>query len=173
MSAAAACPRPLAEADLPGLLAVQAACYGAAFVEDAQVYARRLASPAQCSLVLRAADGRVAAYGAAYRSRLGCVTPLHGDFRAVQAPDTLYLHDLAVLPAHAGQGLAGALLASLLAQARAEGLRHTALVAVQGAQGFWARQGYAGQPLPGAAQRRHLRSYGAGALYMARLLSTS
>lgn len=45
-------PRALTTADLPALLAVQRACYGDAYVESAEVFARRLASPVNCSLVL-------------------------------------------------------------------------------------------------------------------------
>jgi len=155
--------------DLPGLLAVQLACYGADFIESAEVFARRLASPANCSLALEQ-DGRIVGYLAAYRSALHKVTPLHGDFDTVEAPDTLYLHDLAVHPAHAGRGLAAALLAPLWQRARAEGLRHSALVAVQGAQGYWERHGYAMLALPDAGQRQRLAGYGGGAAYMARLL---
>ena len=155
--------------DLPGLLAVQVACYGADFIESAEVFARRLASPANCSLALEQ-DGRIVGYLAAYRSALHKVTPLHGDFDTVEAPDTLYLHDLAVHPAHAGRGLAAALLAPLWQRARAEGLRHSALVAVQGAQGYWERHGYAMLALPDAGQRQRLAGYGGGAAYMARLL---
>ncbi len=163
-------PRPLAAHDLPGLLAVQRACYGPAFVEGAAVFARRLAHPAQCSLVLATPDGTVCAYLAAYGSRLGCVTPLQGDFAPAPHPDTLYLHDLAVAPACAGQGLAHTLLAHAFAAARAAGWAHTALVSVQDSAPYWARQGYAEQAVPDAAQRRHLHSYGDGARYMARAL---
>ncbi|MCE1191454.1 MAG: GNAT family N-acetyltransferase [Acidovorax sp.] len=179
MTAARWTPRPLAAADLPGLLAVQRACYGEGFVESAEVFARRLASPVNCSLVLEHA-GKVCAYLAAYRSHLNKVTPLHGDFgadrptapgrAAAPAPDTLYLHDMAVLPALAGQGLARALLAPVWERARQEGLRHSALVSVQGSQGYWERHGYAVQPLADAAQREHLASYGEGAVYMVRSL---
>ena len=158
--------RPLALRDLADLLAVQLACYGEGFVESGEVFASRLASPANCSLVLEQA-GVVCAYLAAYRSVRGKVTPLHGDFEAAAPADTLYLHDMAVLPAHAGQGLTHALLQPLWAQARAEGLRHSALVSVQGSQGYWQRQGYALQSLPDPAQQAHLASYGEGAVYMA------
>lgn len=161
--------RALGPHDLSGLLAVQLACYGADFIESAEVFARRLASPANCSLALEQ-DGRIVGYLAAYRSALHKVTPLHGDFDTVEAPDTLYLHDLAVHPAHAGRGLAAALLAPLWQRARAEGLRHSALVAVQGAQGYWERHGYAVLALPDAGQRQRLAGYGGGAAYMARLL---
>ena len=160
--------RPLAAADLPGLLAVQRACYGAGLLESGEVFARRLASPANCSLVLVREGGAVAGYLAAYRTRLHKVTPLHGDFAPVAQPDTLYLHDLAVHPAHAGQGLAAALLAALWRGVGADGgLRHSALVAVPGAQGYWERQGYAVRALPDAGQRQRLAGYGDGAVYMA------
>lgn len=162
--------RSLERRDLPGLLAVQRACYGEDFVESAEVFAQRIASPVNCSLVLER-DGRIAAYLVAYRSVLGKVTPLHGGFEAADVPDTLYLHDLAVLPAFAGLGLAPALLAPLLQTARAEGLRHTALVSVQGSQGYWARHGYAAHALQDAAQRQRLATYGEGAMYMAREIS--
>ncbi|WP_280191668.1 GNAT family N-acetyltransferase [Delftia sp. PS-11] len=161
--------RPLTVADLPDLLAVQRACYGDGFEESREVFARRLASPANCSLALELA-GRLCGYLAAYRSRLSKVTPLHGDFEAVDAPDTLYLHDMAVHPDAAGQGLARALLQPLWERARAQGLRHTALVSVQGSRGYWERHGYAAHPLTSARQRQHLDSYGPDALYMARHL---
>src|SRR3990167_6716775 len=161
--------RPLALSDLADLLAVQLACYGEGFVESGDVFARRLASPANCSLVLEQ-GGVVCAYLAAYRSVRGKVTPLHGDFEAVAQPDTLYLHDMAVLPAHAGKGLARALLQPLWAQGCAHGLRHSALVSVQGSQAYWERQGYALRPLEDATQRARLTSYGEGAVYMARSL---
>lgn len=161
--------RPLALSDLADLLAVQLACYGEGFVESGDVFARRLASPANCSLVLER-GGVVCAYLAAYRSVQGKVTPLHGDFEAVAQPDTLYLHDMAVLPARAGQGLARALLQPLWAQAASQGLWHSALVSVQGSQAYWERQGYALQPLEDATQRARLTSYGEGAVYMVRSL---
>ena len=165
-------PRPLTVDDLPGLLDVQRACYGDDYVESAEVFARRLASPAQWSLVLED-DGRVCAYLAAYGSLLGKVTPLHGDFEAVPQPDTLYLHDMAVLPQLVGRGLARALLGPLWQHATARGLRQSALVSVQGSQTYWERHGYAQQPLGDAAQRERLASYGAGAVYMARAMAVA
>ena len=159
--------RALTAADLPGLLVVQQACYGADFVESPAVFARRLASPAQCSRVL-AQGGVVCAYLAAYRSVRGQVTPLHGAFDAKPHADTLYLHDLAVLPACAGQGLARALLQPLWDEAVAQGLRHSALVSVQGTEAFWQRHGYAQEALSDPVQRERLAGYGAGAVYMVR-----
>ena len=91
--------RPLQTDDLPALMAVQRAAYGDGFMESTEVFARRLASPVNCSLALLL-DGALCAYLAAYQSVQGKVTPLHGDFEPPvgTAPDTLYLHDMAVLP---------------------------------------------------------------------------
>ncbi|AVS86845.1 GNAT family N-acetyltransferase [Paracidovorax avenae] len=162
--------RRLGGEDLPGLLAVQRACYGEGFLESADVFARRLASPVNCSLVA-GAPGSVQAYLAAYRSVRGKVTPLHGDFEVpAVAPDTLYLHDMAVHPACAGQGLAGALLQASWREARAAGLRYTALVSVQGSRAYWERQGYAVREPASAEARERLAGYGAQAVYMERLL---
>lgn len=162
--------RLLTAEDLPGLLVVQRACYGDGYIESAAVYARRLASPAQCSWVVEQA-GRVCAYLAAYGSVRGKVTPLHGDFEAAASPDTLYLHDMAVLPEMAGQGLARALLAALWQPALAQGLTSSALVAVPGSHGFWQRQGYAEAGLQDPHQRQRLDAYGKGAVYMQRALA--
>ena len=161
---------PLSGQHLPGLLQVQRACYGDIYNETAEVYARRLASPAQCSLVLERA-GRVCAYLAAYDAARGKVTALHGEFETVPQPDTLYLHDMAVLPELAGQGLARALLEPLWHHATTRGLRVSALVAVQGSQGFWEHHGYTALALTEAAQRQRLAAYGEGAVYMQRPLA--
>jgi GNAT superfamily N-acetyltransferase len=162
--------RTLTAGDLPALLRIQLACYGPDFIESADVYARRLASAVNCSLACER-DGRLLAYLAAYRTVQDKVTPLHGDFeRPPRAPDTLYLHDMAVLPESAGQGLARSLLERLWEEGRALGLRQSALVSVQGTQDYWARHGYLPRPLHDGAERARLASYGAGAVYMARSL---
>ena len=162
--------RPLQANDLPALLEIQLACYGPDFIEHEAVYARRLASAANCSLVAEC-DGQVCGYLAAYQSAQGKVTPLHGDFENPQGPpDTLYLHDMAVSPVHAGQGMARALLEALWARGRAAGVLRTALVSVQDSQGYWSRHGYLPQLLDDAQERARLASYGDGAIYMVRPL---
>lgn len=160
---------PLTAQHLDGLMQVQLACYGADFMESVALYAARLASPVQCSLVA-VQQGQVLAYLAAYRSVLGKVTPLHGGFACASAADTLYLHDMAVAPERAGEGLASALLQAMLQQAQADGLRYSALVSVMGSQPYWQRKGYAAL-LPWSAQEREaLLSYGEDAQYMAQAL---
>lgn len=158
--------RPLRAADLPGLMQVQEACYGAVYMEPATVYQGRIASAAQCSWVAVQGE-QVLAYLAAYRSRLGCVTPLHGAFADYAAPDTLYLHDMAVHPDCAGQGLASALLAALWQGAAAWSPAYSALVSVQGSQAYWQRKGYALHSALAPVDAAALRGYGEDAVYMA------
>lgn len=161
------CVRPLQPGDLQALMDIQLACYGAEYAESASVFARRLAQPQHCSLGVER-SGTLLAYLAAYWSEAGKVTPLHGDFAPCAAPGVLYLHDMAVHPAHAGQGLAGRLLVPLWAQARRRGIHMSCLVSVQGTQDYWRRHGYQPQPLVDTQQRQHLASYGEHAVYMQR-----
>jgi predicted N-acetyltransferase YhbS len=154
----------MAESDLAAVLAVQAACYPPAMQEAAAVVRARLRASPATVLVARDADG-VCAYLFAYPSRLGKVTPLGGDFALPAEPDTLYLHDLAVAPRAAGQGVARRLVDAMLA--RADGLCHAALVSVQDSRRFWERLGYA----PAAGDPAALATYPADALYMTKRLS--
>jgi GNAT superfamily N-acetyltransferase len=112
------------------------------------------------------ARGELVAYLAAYWSRPGAITPLNGDFAEYDDASVLYLHDMAVSEAAAGQGLARRMVQALKAQARARGVQRTALVSVQGSRLYWERQGYVVESVTNAAQQQHLDSYGEGALYM-------
>ena len=153
--------------DLSGVLAVQAACYGGALLEPAGVMRQRLAAAGDSCWVAQAAGG-VAAYLLGYRSAPGCVTALHGEFHPAPQADTLYLHDLAVHPGAAGQGLGLRLFECALQLARVERLAGMALVSVQQSAHFWERQGFVPAELVEPAQQVRLAAYGADAAYMVR-----
>lgn len=161
--------RRLTVADVPEVLRIQALCYGDSYTEGASVYTRRLQAPHHCSWAAEQ-GGRVVAYLAAYWSLPGKITPLHGDFEAVEGANVLYLHDMAVEPALAGQGLAERLWQAAVAEALARGVQRAALVAVQGAASYWARRGFGPTQLADAQQQMYLASYGSDAVYMARSL---
>lgn len=160
--------RPLRRADLPALLQLQAACYGAGLIEGPEVYARRLARADGLSLAATDAQGGLLAYLAAYASVPGQVTPLQGDFESPPQADTLYLHDLAVHPDHGGRGLAASVLNAAWQAARQRGLRQAALVSVQGTRRFWERQGFA----VAHTLAPELAAYGPQALYMQKRLTS-
>ena len=157
--------RALGAADVDAVLRIQAQCYGADFAESREVFARRLQAVGHCSWAAEQ-GGELMAYLAAYWSRPGAITPLNGDFAEYADASVLYLHDMAVSAAAAGQGLAQRMVQALKAHARERGVRRTALVSVQGSQLYWERQGYAVEIVTNAAQQQHLASYGEGALYM-------
>ncbi|MFO1251952.1 MAG: GNAT family N-acetyltransferase [Inhella sp.] len=160
--------RALRQADLPALLRVQRACYGAGFNETEAVFAARLHQSPQSAWCVddRARPGELAAYLVGYPSRLGKITPLHGEFEPALSPDCLYLHDLAVSPLCQGQALGPRLVRHAWAEAqRLWGLQASALVAVQSSLPFWQRLGYRVlEPQEGAMQRG-LAGYGPGARY--------
>lgn len=164
--------RPLTLADVEGVLHIQAQTYGASFQEERAVFARRLAAQHQCALgVERPGEPGLLAYAVAYWSAPGHITPLNGDFAVpVEGASALYLHDIAVLPALAGQKVAHALVMRLMEGARSQGMTSMGLVAVQGSARFWQRYGFAEQKITDPVQQQHLASYGAGALSMARRL---
>jgi predicted N-acetyltransferase YhbS len=159
--------RPMVPADLDAVLAVQASCYPPPMQEAADVILARLRASPETVWVAADAAG-VCAYLFAYPSMLGRVTPLGGAFAVPDAPDTLYLHDLAVAPRAAGAGLARRLVEELLAAARLDGRRHSALVAVQGSAAFWSAFGYA--PHAGAVDATVMATYPPGAAYLSRSL---
>ncbi len=161
--------RGLQSADLPGLMALQVQAYGAGFVEPTAVMAQRLAITPDTVWGLFDASGAMRAYLLAYRSVSGAVASLHQPFDPAPRPTALYLHDLAVHPSAKGLGLGPRLVAAALALARAEGLEGLGLVAVQGSQPFWRRQGFQDRR-PDAASQATLAGYGEGAVYLWRSL---
>jgi N-acetylglutamate synthase-like GNAT family acetyltransferase len=82
------------------------------------------------------------------------------------AADTYYLHDIAVLPVARRIGAATLIVAALLKHAEARGFASASLVAVNGSEGFWSRQGFA--PFDSPELVGKLLSYEAGARYMIR-----
>ena len=161
--------RPLLEADVDAVLQIQTQCYGADFVEPREVFARRLQVAGQCSWAAVQGD-EVLAYLAAYWSRPGAITPLNGEFADYADASVLYLHDMAVSPTAAGQGLARRMVDAAKTMARQRGVMRTALVSVQGSQAYWERQGYAVEIVKNAMHRQHLATYGPDALYMVGLI---
>jgi GNAT superfamily N-acetyltransferase len=162
--------RTLTVADVPGLQQVQAACYGDEFIERSEVFERRLSVPQQCSIgLVRDGEAGLYAYAVAYWSALGKVTPLNGDFtEAERTGQLLYVHDVSVLPLLSGQGVARHLIEALLTQASARGIAQTALVSVQGSQGYWQRFGFRPYALNDPRQQENLATYGSDAIYMLR-----
>jgi len=134
--------RPIIAGDLPGILAVQQACYGDGFLEPGDALASRWArSPALCLVALRGAE--VVGYLLSHAWHAWTPPKLHVPLPVADAEDVLwFVHDMAIAPAGRGQRLGERLYATACAAAQAQGLRQSRLVAVQGADVFWRRLGY-------------------------------
>nr|WP_311529861.1 GNAT family N-acetyltransferase [uncultured Ralstonia sp.] len=137
--------RPIVADDLPGILAVQQACYGDGFLEPGDALASRWAhSPAMCLVALGGAG--VVGYLLSHAWHAWEPPKLHMPLPAADAADAAdvlwFVHDMAIAPAGRGQRLGERLYATACAAAQAHGLRQSRLVAVQGADVFWHRLGY-------------------------------
>ena len=151
--------------DIPDVLAVQAESYAPHMNEEESVVRRRFEAAPDTAWVVESA-GAVTAYLVAYPSLLGQITPLAGSFTLPNQADCLYLHDLAVMRRNRGTGAATRLVERAFAFMRAQGLRHSALVAVQDSRHFWENLGYRPSEALSPAQENLLASYRTMAAYM-------
>lgn len=85
-----------------------------------------------------------------------------------EAPDTYYIHDLALLPVTRGVGAAGQIVAALTKHAQAMGFPTMSLVAVNGSVPFWEKQGFVIEERPELAEK--LKAYEDAARYMVKAL---
>ena len=157
--------RIMRESDLAAVLTMQSACYPAALIEGAATIRQRLHASPDTAWIASIAD-EAAAYLFGYRSRLGSITPLGGVFSPADAPDCLYLHDLAVAPAWRRYGIADQLITAARAFASRQSLPFIALVALENARGFWERHAFATSEVASAQQAAHLASYPGTCHYM-------
>ena len=157
--------RAMAFSDIETVIAIETEYYEGNLIETAEVIGARLRDFPDTAWVAEDAGG-VCAYLAAYPSVLGKVTPLGKKFTRYKHPDTLYLHDMAVLRRAAGRGYGTRLAHWAQDFARRAGLSHSSLVALPGAVPFWERLGYRKMSLSEAAQQARLESYTSGAHYM-------
>ena len=161
--------RALGASDMPAVMQVQAQCYTAIEPESLQsMRAKREAAPQLC----RGAwlGGALIGYLSAVPVR-GLELPALDSRRCIVAADadTLYLHDLALLPAARGSGAGLALVRQVTAAGARLGLGRALLVAIQGSVPYWRRHGF--DVVAGTAQvQTKLISYGADARLMQRAL---
>ena len=134
--------RPMREADLDAVLAVQAQGYPPALRDGREAFASRITLAPSANLVVDGPDG-CAGYLVSHpwlsRSPPPVDTVLDGP---PPRPECWFIHDLSVAPAAQGAGLARRLFLAGAAAAETLGLRRSELIAVEGAAPFWLRLGY-------------------------------
>ena len=134
--------RPMTVADLPAVAAISDAVHGR-YSEPREVYAERLALyPGGCFVLTGA--GVPAGYLIAHPWHRGAPPRLNALLGAIPADaDTFYLHDIALLPETRGSGAGRKAVDLTIAAARATGFGEITLMAVGGADSFWAAQNFA------------------------------
>lgn len=166
--------RPLQVADVPAVLALQAQCYEARFLESAQAFEAKLQAAKDHGTCWLASSegGQPLAYLISLPASAHSLPALDAGSAEVPAqPQLLYLHDVAVAPAGRSLGLASKLIERVEQRAAALGLRELGLVAVQGSAPFWMRKGFAPlSQLPQAIALK-LASFGPDACFMQRALA--
>lgn len=160
--------RPMQASDIPAVTAISDAVHGE-LTESAEVFAERcVLYPAGCFLFDR--EGVAAGFLISHPWRRRSPVPLETLVGAIPADaESYYLHDLALLPSARGSGAGGLVVQQALVHAASAGFREASLVAVHGADSFWARQGF--QHVTDEALARKLQSYGEGTYFMERAIS--
>jgi GNAT superfamily N-acetyltransferase len=153
--------RAMREADLPAVAAISDAVHGR-YTEPMAIYVERLGlHPDGCRVLER--DGEIAGYLVTHPWHRETPPELGALLGTIPADaDTCYLHDIALLPAARGTGASRAAIDFVVERARALGLADITLMAVGGADRFWAAQGFDYIP------RDVDPSYGTGAHLMRR-----
>lgn len=151
--------------DLAAVFDIQSLAYVSDMVEALPLLAARLQSAPDTAWVTEQ-DGRIIAYLAAYPGIGGRISALGQAFSPASTPNALYLHDLAVDPAHAGKGLAQAMIAHAFAYVQQHNWQYVCLVSVQSTMAFWQRRGFVVQTEFDQQQAEKLASYSGAAFYM-------
>lgn len=165
--------RRMTGADLAGVIAVQAQCYGDSLIESEAALASRIAlSPQTCWMAARA-DGEWLGYLLTHPWPAASLPPWDGVLArgwTAQTPLVWFVHDMAVAPTGRGTGVAMRLYDAARAAAVEQGLEMSRLIAVQSAAPWWRRLGYA--PVDAeASYAAKLAAYGNTAVLMEKRLS--
>lgn len=156
--------RPLATHDLPAIMRVQEICYQPSLIEPGEALLSKMLLFSMGSWGCFS-DGELAAYIVCVPAAGDDVIPLGRPAVSLPSrPDRLYIHDLAVHPAHRGRRIASDLVRKAEDIASWFGHKRLSLVSVQGTELFWSGQGF--EPV-------HALEYAPGvpATYMVKVVS--
>lgn len=157
----------MTEADLDAVAAIARIGFPDHF-EGRPMFANRLALAPEGCFVLETNRG-VLGYMIAYPWAADAAPPLNTLIEAIpEDAAVIYLHDLCLHPEARGLKATGEIIERLADQARDQGWPAVALVAVNDATAFWARNGF--EVRQTEAMARKLASYGDDARYMVRPL---
>jgi predicted N-acetyltransferase YhbS len=131
----------ISENSWDSILKIQAEAYTDILPEDIGVLKSKwISSPSTCAVYLNN-DNKVLGYLLAHPWESDVPPKLHEKIQ-ITTSINLYLHDLALAHEARGKGIAKSLVANLIDKAKSQGFVRIFLVAVQGADTFWAKFGF-------------------------------
>lgn len=149
--------------DVAAVSRIAAIVHPGFFEEDFVFSERQALAPEGCWLLEGGEDG--IGYILSHPWALGSIPALNSRLHTLpEAPDTFYIHDLALLPAARGTGAASKIVETLIDVAKE--FPSMSLVAVNNSIPFWSRFGFAVEDRPALAQK--LLSYDEAARFMVR-----
>lgn len=158
--------RSMTPGDLGQVLAIQQRCYPPQYHEPLSAFENKIGQSPRSSWLAVEAEMALA-YLVTLPVDEDHFPALHAaDWEPPAQPKWLYLHDLAVDPGHRGSGAGRGLVQKAFEHARASGLDGLALVAVQGSQPYWVKQGFQARQVDHQGLLAKLRSFGEGASFM-------
>lgn len=156
------------KSDLAAICEIASICHPD-YPEDEAVLAQKQMLASQSCYILEK-DEIPSGYILAHPWKTGNIPPLNQLLDGLpQDADTLYLHDIAILPDARSGGVGSIGLKILYQQAKALGYDTMSLVAVNNSAPFWLKQGFATQVVNSALQQK-LLTYSEDALYMMKTL---
>src|SRR5512139_1433088 len=159
--------RMMAEADLPAVLEIQAACYTEVTPESKESLHAKL-SASQSTCLIASLEGDTVGYLISLPWDFSSPPVLNAETcRLPSSPDCLYLHDLAVTSSARKLGTGRALVEEFLIRFRGLDLGRASLIAVQNSAPYWERYGFRAVSLSEPLKTK-LSSYGEGVAYMER-----
>lgn len=163
--------RPLQDADMPAVAALQATVFQPHFHETQEELASRLAVAAPFCWAALDARGELMAYILSHPWPAGSPPAIGTRLPPPPPTDNWFVHDLAIGQSARGLGLGRDLVRAASRAAMAAGLVRGDLVAVQGAWSFWNKLGYEPRLDLPAELAAKVAGYGDDARYMTATLA--
>lgn len=156
--------------DIAAIESIQRECYPAEYHETAETFLNKIKQSPEFCLVAVNSQEQVLGYFMcllASLERFPCLN-MH-DYIAPTSPSILYLHDMALTAMARGRGVRQAFLKEIFYKARQlPSLRASYLIAVQGAEIVWQKEGFKAVNAESLGLATQLQTYGTTAILMSR-----
>jgi len=159
--------------DIAAINRIQHECYPEEYHETSEAFINKIQQSPDFCLVATNLQGQVLGYFMCVLASLEQFPCLHTEnFECPKKPSLLYLHDMALSTFARGRGVRQAFLRAIFQKAQQlPTLKSAYLVAVQGAEVVWQKEGFKPINAQQLGLAEQLNTYGEGAVLMAKKLA--